>query len=72
MSKRTQESSQTSIQRSKLSTLVIAILCLGLGAACGTYEPNSDDNAPGFQPTNSMDSNRLTDEFNLELGEGES
>ena len=71
MSKRTQESSQTSIQRSKLSITIIVILCLGLGA-CGTYEPNSEDYAPGFQPTESMNSNRLTDEFNLELGEGES
>ena len=66
-----QESSQTSIQWSKLSLLIVVILCLGLGA-CATYEPKSDDNAPGFQPTDTMDSNRLTDEFNLELGEGES
>ena len=68
---RSQESSQTSIQWSKLSLLIVVILCLGLGA-CAIYEPKSDDNAPGFQPTDTMDSNRLTDEFNLELGEGES
>ena len=68
---RSQESSQTSIQWSKLSVLIGAILCLALGS-CATYEPKSDDNAPGFQPTDTMDSNRLTDEFNLELGEGES